>query len=217
MRRIGSRAMLVYLVAVGVAVPALAVDGVIEINQAKALAGSVTAGDNPGLPVFINESGSYRLTSDLVPPPGIGAINIMSPNVTLDLNGFSILGKARDHGRQHKLQRDEGYIHRRDRGHERQHPDFEIARVGPLDDVDPRVVPQGPVELPAADVESDDTGGLAREENVREPAGGGADVERVAARGRDAETIEHRVEFQPPTAYEVLARTQLQSGLPIQS
>ena len=31
--------------------PALAVDGVIEINQARAAAGNVTVGDAPGFPV----------------------------------------------------------------------------------------------------------------------------------------------------------------------
>jgi len=45
--------------------PAGAVDGVIEINQAKAKAGAVTAGDTPGFPVTISAAGSYRLTGDL--------------------------------------------------------------------------------------------------------------------------------------------------------
>ena len=45
--------------------PALAVDGVIEINQARALAGGVTSGDTPGFPVIIDTAGSYTLTSDL--------------------------------------------------------------------------------------------------------------------------------------------------------
>jgi len=92
MKRIGVRAMLVCWIAVGAVIPALAVDGVIEINQPKALAGSITAGDNPGFPVFITQPGSYRLTSDLDPPDDVDGINIMSPNVTLDLNGFSIFG-----------------------------------------------------------------------------------------------------------------------------
>jgi len=45
--------------------PALAVDGVIEINQARANAGGVTLSDGPGFPVTIDHNGSYRLTSDL--------------------------------------------------------------------------------------------------------------------------------------------------------
>ena len=45
------------------ALPALASDGVIEINQAKALAGGVTAFDGPGFPVTVTAPGSYILTS----------------------------------------------------------------------------------------------------------------------------------------------------------
>ena len=57
------------LLGLGLATPALAVDGVIEINQARAMAGGITAGDNPGFPVNLTESGSYRLTSDLTVAP----------------------------------------------------------------------------------------------------------------------------------------------------
>lgn len=73
--------------------PAFGVDGVIELNQDRALAGG--PGDPPGFPVEIESSGSYRLTSDLVvagsplsPPPA--AVLIKAPHVMLDLNGFSI-------------------------------------------------------------------------------------------------------------------------------
>ena len=73
--------------------PALAVDGVIEINQARAVAGGVTTGDTAGFPVSINASGSYRLTSDLqVPTSTASGITISADDVTLDLNGFKILG-----------------------------------------------------------------------------------------------------------------------------
>jgi hypothetical protein len=71
------------------------VDGVIEINQAKALAGGVTPGDTAGFPVIISESGSYRLTSNLsVASAANHAIQIPGTveNVTIDLNGFSITG-----------------------------------------------------------------------------------------------------------------------------
>ena len=76
---------------------ARAVDGVIEINQARALAGGVTASDTPGFPVTIDSSGSYRLTSDLVlGAPGVEGIliNANSENgpATLDLNGFAVRG-----------------------------------------------------------------------------------------------------------------------------
>lgn len=72
--------------------PALAVDGVIEINQARATAGSVTAGDTPGFPVSINAIGSYRLTGDLTVPASFEGILVNSDDVTIDLNGFDIIG-----------------------------------------------------------------------------------------------------------------------------
>lgn len=71
---------------------ALASDGVVEINQAKALAGSVTPGDAPGFPVTINQTGSYRLTGDLQVPANLDGVVITSPFVTLDLGGFSLAG-----------------------------------------------------------------------------------------------------------------------------
>ena len=72
---------------------AWATDGVIEINQARALAGGVTAGDTAGFPVTISVPGSYRLTGNLtVPDANTTAINIRSDNVSLDLNGFTIAG-----------------------------------------------------------------------------------------------------------------------------
>ncbi len=72
-----------------------AVDGVVEINAAKAEAGGVNFFDAPGFPVSINEPGSYRLTSNLIVSEiGVGAIVIGSTDVTLDLNGFSIIGSG---------------------------------------------------------------------------------------------------------------------------
>jgi hypothetical protein len=70
--------------------PALAVDGVIEINQARAAAGNVTAGDGPGFPVLISASGSYRLTSNLIVTPGQDGIDVTASHLTIDLNGFTI-------------------------------------------------------------------------------------------------------------------------------
>jgi len=46
----------------------LAVDGVIPINQVRALAGNTTPGDAPGFPVTISQPGSYRLTGNLTVP-----------------------------------------------------------------------------------------------------------------------------------------------------
>jgi hypothetical protein len=69
------------------------VDGAILINQGRALAGNVTAGDTAGFPVSINSPGYYVLTSNLtVPDANTTAIQINADNVTIDLNGFAILG-----------------------------------------------------------------------------------------------------------------------------
>jgi parallel beta-helix repeat protein len=62
-----------------------AVDGTIEINQAKVLAGS-------GFPYKITTGGSYRLTGNLMTPVGIDGIDVTAAGVTIDLNGFSITG-----------------------------------------------------------------------------------------------------------------------------
>ena len=76
-----------------VALPAYAVDGVVLINQSGALAGGITPGDTPGFPVTILLPGSYRLSSNLtVPDANTTAIRIFADDVTIDLNGFSIIG-----------------------------------------------------------------------------------------------------------------------------
>ena len=85
------------LAAVAVANGAAAVDGVVEINQTRALAGGITGGDGAGYPVTLSETGSYRLTSDLVVQSNEThaiAITVDGP-VALDLNHFSILGPTR--------------------------------------------------------------------------------------------------------------------------
>ena len=70
-----------------------AVDGVLLINQSNAIAGNVTPGDTPGFPVSINLPGIYKLSSNLVVPnENTTAIQINVHNVTIDLNGFAILG-----------------------------------------------------------------------------------------------------------------------------
>jgi hypothetical protein len=79
-----------------VAVPARAVDGVVEINSARVVAGGITADDTPGYPVTISASGSYRLTGSLrelsaEPTVNTPVIEITADDVTLDLNGFEIL------------------------------------------------------------------------------------------------------------------------------
>ena len=62
-----------------------AVDGTIEINDAKVKAAG-------GYPYKITTSGSYRLTSNLKPPASTDGIDVSASNVTIDLNGFGIIG-----------------------------------------------------------------------------------------------------------------------------
>jgi len=72
---------------------ARAVDGRIEINQARALAGGVTPGDTPGFPVTLSTRGSYVLTSNLtVTDPASDGIQATVNGVTIDLNGFEVAG-----------------------------------------------------------------------------------------------------------------------------
>jgi Right handed beta helix region/Periplasmic copper-binding protein (NosD) len=63
---------------------AVAVDGVNEINQTSILAAG-------GFPYTIPAPGSYVLTGDLTPPPGIGALVAGADNIEIDLNGFTIV------------------------------------------------------------------------------------------------------------------------------
>jgi len=56
-----------------------------EIDQASVKA-------EGGFPLKIKKSGSYKLTSNLNVPAGADGIDVLAPDVTLDLNGFSIVG-----------------------------------------------------------------------------------------------------------------------------
>jgi len=76
-----------------VSATASAVDGVIEINHARALAGGITPGDDPGYPVTLSHSSSYRLTGNLtLPGANTSGITSIADNVSLDLNGFAVIG-----------------------------------------------------------------------------------------------------------------------------
>jgi parallel beta-helix repeat protein len=69
-------------------------DGVIEINQTCATTTGCVANDSGGFPVFIGGFGaprSYILTSDLVPTNSGSVLFIDGDEVSLDMNGFSIL------------------------------------------------------------------------------------------------------------------------------
>lgn len=72
--------------------PAVASDGVLEINQTCAIVGCFS-GDAPGFPVQIDGSAgtAYRLTSNLTVAGSAVSIPSAQP-VDLDLNGFAIRG-----------------------------------------------------------------------------------------------------------------------------
>ncbi len=85
--------VLAVALAVGSPEVASAGDGVREINQTCALAGTCFPGDVGGFPVSIPESGSYRLTSDLASSQSNVPIIQVGPGyVTIDLNGFGVHG-----------------------------------------------------------------------------------------------------------------------------
>ncbi len=62
------------------------------IDHTKALAGNVTPGDAAGYPITISRPGHYKLMSNLTVPAGSKGIEATVPNVTLDLNGFTVSG-----------------------------------------------------------------------------------------------------------------------------
>jgi hypothetical protein len=69
-----------------------AVDGVIEINADCAVFGCFS-GDSPGYPVTIPFPGSFRLTSDLTTTDVNTTLIVVGSNqVSIDLNGFSLIG-----------------------------------------------------------------------------------------------------------------------------
>lgn len=77
------------------AVGAYAGDSTRLITHSAALAGNVTPGDAPGYPVTISRRGSYKLASNLrVTDIDTDAVQITIGNVSLDLNGWSILGPS---------------------------------------------------------------------------------------------------------------------------
>jgi|JI10StandDraft_1071094.scaffolds.fasta_scaffold466084_1 hypothetical protein len=73
------------------ATPALAADGVLEINQTCATQTGCFTGDSPGFPVQITAAGSYRLTSNLTVPGGTNGI-VAANGAWIDLAGFEIAG-----------------------------------------------------------------------------------------------------------------------------
>ena len=74
---------------------ALAADGTVLINQSTITNGLTGCPTGGHFPIFICQPGSYRLSGNVtVPDANTDAIHITADNVTLDLNGFAILGPA---------------------------------------------------------------------------------------------------------------------------
>src|SRR5208337_5660071 len=78
------------VIVLGLAASAGAVDGTIDINQAKVLAAG-------GFPYVIGTANtSYRLTGSLTVSSTFGiGIYVTANHVTIDLNGFSIVGPGK--------------------------------------------------------------------------------------------------------------------------
>jgi hypothetical protein len=74
------------------AIPAVAMETEVKIDQNKALAGGVTPGDAPGFPITLTQPGRYVLTSNLYPPPDTGGIETKNHDITVDFNGFRLHG-----------------------------------------------------------------------------------------------------------------------------
>ena len=86
MRRTFRHQIAAWALAAALTLTLQAADGVIEINQA------IVETDD-GFPYVISEPGSYILTGNLtVPDENTSAIQVQADHVTLDLNGFAIIG-----------------------------------------------------------------------------------------------------------------------------
>jgi hypothetical protein len=90
MQFLTTRGLVTVLFLAGLSCNLYAVDGVVLIDQNRALAGGVTSGDTPGYPITINQPGSYRLAGNLTVPLNVNGILISANDITLDLNGFKI-------------------------------------------------------------------------------------------------------------------------------
>lgn len=87
---------LVLVSLLAVAPPLAAGEGAILLNQAIAIAG-LGPGDPPGFPIELEQPGLYRLVGNLDQTgqaADLPAISILADDVTLDLNGFVLLGSC---------------------------------------------------------------------------------------------------------------------------
>ena len=80
--------LLVLVLTVAFPVASYAVDGKIKIGQTPSTI----------FPIVISESGSYILTSNLTVSTSVNCIEVTADNVTLDLNGFALVGPGTGSG-----------------------------------------------------------------------------------------------------------------------
>ncbi len=93
------RLLALALLTVVVALPVFATDGVVEINQTCAVNTGCFPGDSAGFPVTISSPGSYILTGTLfIIDPGADGIRISADNVSINVNGFSLVGPGSGSG-----------------------------------------------------------------------------------------------------------------------
>ena len=90
-----SKARLVFALSILIPAGVLAQNGVVQINQSTVMATGLNRATN-GFPYTITQPGSYQLTGNLTVPVGTSGILISASNVTLDLNGFSIMTSCTD-------------------------------------------------------------------------------------------------------------------------
>jgi len=60
------------------------------IDQTRALNGGIDTNDTAGFPVTLTTPGRYVLTGNLEVPAGMTGIVVSGPNITVDLNGYTI-------------------------------------------------------------------------------------------------------------------------------
>src|SRR5436190_8590809 len=71
--------------------PTAAVDGEILSDQATVNTGGISPGDDPGFPATLSRRGRYKLAGNLTVPASQYRILVTQHDVTIDLNGFTII------------------------------------------------------------------------------------------------------------------------------
>ena len=106
----------------------------------------------------------------------------------------------RRYAREHVTQRDERHVDGDDVDRTVELGRLQVACVRALDDHDPWIASQPPIELAVTDIEGDDANRAPFEEHIGETAGRRADVESLATVDRDAKRIECMCQLDPPAA-----------------